>query len=105
MNVIGKKICAAVNERLKAQGIKIDNRRIVDATIITTSSSTNNNEKEFNAEMHQPKKAINRILALRAISEWVAKQISSVQSMLRQPICTIASNTPHYSIDCNDSPE
>jgi IS5 family transposase len=53
---IGKKIFDAVNEHLKAQGIKIGNGTIVDATIITAPSSTKNNDKERDPEMHQTRK-------------------------------------------------
>ena len=53
---IGKQIFASVNEHLKAQGIKIGNGTIVDATIITAPSSTKNNDKERDPEMHQTKK-------------------------------------------------
>ena len=53
---IGKQIFASVNEHLKAQGIKIGNGTIVDATIITAPSSTKNTSKERDPEMHQTKK-------------------------------------------------
>jgi IS5 family transposase len=53
---IGKQIFAAVNEHLKAQGIKVGNGTIVDATIITAPCSTKNNDKERDPEMHQTKK-------------------------------------------------
>ncbi len=55
-NGVGKRIFASVNEHLKAQGIKIGNGTIVDATIITAPSSTKNNDKERDPEMHQTKK-------------------------------------------------
>ena len=55
-NGIGKQIFASVNEHLKAQGIKIGNGTIVDATIITAPSSTKNKNKERDPEMHQTKK-------------------------------------------------
>jgi IS5 family transposase len=54
---IGKQILASVNAHLKAQGIKIGNVTIVDATIITAPSSTKNNDKECDLEMHQTKKS------------------------------------------------
>jgi IS5 family transposase len=60
---MAKKIFASVNEHLKAQGIKIGNETIVDATIITSPSSTKNNNKECDPEMHQTKKTISGILA------------------------------------------
>jgi IS5 family transposase len=50
---IGKQIFASVSDHLKAQGIKIGNGKIVDATIITAPCSTKNKNKERDPEMPQ----------------------------------------------------
>jgi IS5 family transposase len=55
-NKLGKPLLAAVNQHLKAQGIKIANGTIVDATIISAPSSTKNKDQERDPEMHQTAK-------------------------------------------------
>jgi IS5 family transposase len=53
---LGKSRLAAVNEHLQAQGIKIANGTIVDATIISAPSSTKNTDEQRDPEMHQTAK-------------------------------------------------
>ncbi len=53
---LGKELLVAVNRHLKAQGIKITNGTIVDATIISAPSSTKNRDGERDPEMHQTAK-------------------------------------------------
>jgi len=53
---LGKPLLATVNAHLKAQGIKIANGTIVDATIISAPSSTKNKDQERDPEMHQTAK-------------------------------------------------
>jgi IS5 family transposase len=55
-NKLGKPLLAAVNQHLKALGIKIANGTIVDATIISAPSSTKNKDQERDPEMHQTAK-------------------------------------------------
>jgi IS5 family transposase len=53
---LGKKILAAVNDHLKAKGIKIGTGTIMDATLISAPSSTRNKKGERDPEMRQTKK-------------------------------------------------
>lgn len=53
---LGKQIFATVNAHLAAQGFKVSNGTIVDATIIAAPSSTKNEKGERDPEMHQTKK-------------------------------------------------
>lgn len=53
---LGKKLLYAVNEYLRANGIKIAKGTIVDATIISAPSSTKNKDGERDPEMHQAAK-------------------------------------------------
>jgi IS5 family transposase len=53
---LGKLMLAAVNHHLKANGIKIGNGTIMDATLISAPSSTKNEEGQRDPEMHQTKK-------------------------------------------------
>jgi IS5 family transposase len=53
---LGKQLLIAVNEYLRAHGIKIAKGTIVDATIISAPSSTKNKDKERDPEMHQTAK-------------------------------------------------
>jgi len=55
-NQLGKTLLKAVNEYLRANGIKIANGTIVDATIISAPSSTKNKDGERDPEMHQTAK-------------------------------------------------
>ncbi|HEY6923547.1 MAG TPA: IS5 family transposase, partial [Steroidobacteraceae bacterium] len=55
-NKLGKTLLKAVNEYLRANGIKIANGTIVDATIISAPSSTKNKDGERDPEMHQTAK-------------------------------------------------
>ena len=55
-NKLGKTLLKAVNEYLRANGIKIANGTIVDATIISAPSSTKNQEGKRDPEMHQTAK-------------------------------------------------
>ncbi len=57
-----------MNAHLKAQGIKIGNGTIVDATIITAPSSTKNNDKERDPEMHLS-------MAERKCARWRRKSV------------------------------
>lgn len=53
---LGKTLLKAVNEYLRANGIKISNGTIVDATIISAPSSTKNKDGKRDPEMHQTAK-------------------------------------------------
>ncbi len=53
---LGDQLFHAVGEYLQAQGMKIANGTIVDASIINAPSSTKNKEKSRDPEMHQTKK-------------------------------------------------
>jgi len=55
-NKLGKTLLKAVNEYLRANGIKIANGTIVDATIISAPSSTKNKDGKRDPEMHQTAK-------------------------------------------------
>lgn len=53
---LGDQLFQSVGEYLQAQGMKIANGTIVDASIINAPSSTKNKEKSRDPEMHQTKK-------------------------------------------------
>lgn len=53
---LGKRIFEQVGRHLQAQGLKINNGTIVDATLIAAPSSTKNADKARDPEMHQVKK-------------------------------------------------
>ena len=53
---LGPALFAKVGEVLQAQGMKVGNGTIVDATIISAPSSTKNAQKERDPEMHQTRK-------------------------------------------------
>ena len=53
---LGQALFAKVGEVLQAQGMKVGNGTIVDATIISAPSSTKNAQKERDPEMHQTRK-------------------------------------------------
>jgi len=53
---LGDQMFQAVGEYLQAQGMKVANGTIVDATIISAPSSTKNKDKARDPEMHQTKK-------------------------------------------------
>ena len=53
---LGQALFAKVGEVLQAQGMKLGNGTIVDATIISAPSSTKNAQKERDPEMHQTRK-------------------------------------------------
>lgn len=53
---LGKKMLTAVNDHLKAKGIKIGTGTIMDATLISAPSSTRNEKGERDPEMRQTKK-------------------------------------------------
>jgi transposase, IS5 family len=55
-NKLGKTLLKAVTEYLRANGIKIANGTIVDATIISAPSSTKNKDGKRDPEMHQTAK-------------------------------------------------
>jgi len=55
-NSLGRKIFEQVGQHLQAQGLKISQGTIVDATIINAPSSTKNASGERDPEMHQTKK-------------------------------------------------
>jgi IS5 family transposase len=55
-NKLGKTLLKAMNEYLRANGIRITNGTIVDATIISAPSSTKNKDGERDPEMHQAAK-------------------------------------------------
>ena len=53
---VGEQLFARIGAYLAAQGMKVSQGTIVDATIITAPSSTKNRRKERDPEMHQTKK-------------------------------------------------
>lgn len=55
-HALGEQLFQAVGDYLQAQGMKIANGTIVDASIINAPSSTKNKEKSRDPEMHQTRK-------------------------------------------------
>jgi IS5 family transposase len=55
-NDLGKQICKAVKEHLKANGMAMKQGTIIDATVIAAPSSTKNEKCERDPEMDQTKK-------------------------------------------------
>lgn len=53
---LGAKIFEEVNAHLEAQGVRLSEGTIVDATIVAAPSSTKNKEKKRDPEMHSTKK-------------------------------------------------
>ncbi|MBL8072385.1 MAG: IS5 family transposase [Nitrospira sp.] len=53
---VGEQLFARIGAYLAAQGMKVSQGTIVDATILTAPSSTKNRRKERDPEMHQTKK-------------------------------------------------
>ncbi len=65
-NNLGQKLFEEVASYLQANGIKISNGTIVDATIISAPSSTKNKKKERDPEMHQTRKGKQYYFGLKA---------------------------------------
>ena len=63
---LGKKLFKEVSKYLQANGFKIANGTIVDATIISAPSSTKNKDKARDPEMHQTKKGNQWYFGLKA---------------------------------------
>ncbi len=55
-NDLAQQLFETVNNYLDAQGIKVSNGTIVDASIVNAPSSTKNKDKQRDPEMHQTKK-------------------------------------------------
>jgi len=55
-HALGEQLFQAIGDYLQAQGMKIANGTIVDASIINAPSSTKNKEKSRDPEMHQTRK-------------------------------------------------
>jgi len=53
---LGERLFQAVGDHLQAQGLRVSNGTIVDASIISAPSSTKNKDKARDPEMHQTKK-------------------------------------------------
>lgn len=53
---LGERLFQAVGDYLQAQGLRVSNGTIVDASIISAPSSTKNKDKARDPEMHQTKK-------------------------------------------------
>lgn len=63
---IGKKLFKEVGRYLQAQGLKIANGTIVDATIINAPSSTKNKDKKRDPDMHQTRKGNQWFFGMKA---------------------------------------